>query len=374
MTMNFRAVMRRALATTRAFNPGESTRIIQEALGEAQPSGGGITQSMTKRSQVQRSTTLRMGLAETLRNLRSSSNLAVDRFPLQEPELPPGAKFLKLQIASASGKRDYRLYVPTHSHPRGLIVMLHGCKQTPEDFARGTDMNSRAELEGFLVAYPFQPFSANSSSCWNWFRPEDQTREKGEPRLIAEITKSIIDEYSVPPRQVFVAGLSAGGAMAAVMGATYPDLFEAIGIHSGLPYRAAHDINSAFSAMHGKLQGPQHIQKAFAGSPRYILFHGSSDPTVNTVNSTYLWEQARELHCDGTVRVDQFGAGGRIVKRKTVMGYDNTPLVERWLIEGAAHRWSGGNPVGSYTDKTGPKASAETIRFFLRKPFYVERM
>ncbi len=170
--------------------------------------------------------------------------------------------------------------------------MLHGCTQGPDDFAVGTGMNRLAEERGFIVAYPAQPSSANPSACWNWFDLANQRRDQGEPAIIAGLTRAVMAEFAVDPAHVYVAGLSAGGAMAATLGATYPELYAAVGVHSGLPHGAAADLPSAFAAMHGGAK-PTAGKRRPKGSVRTIVFHGRSDSTVHPSNSEAILADVR---------------------------------------------------------------------------------
>jgi poly(hydroxyalkanoate) depolymerase family esterase len=157
--------------------------------------------------------------------------------------VPDGAAYLTRRFTCEAGSRDYKLYVPSHMDGRKLplIIMLHGCTQNPDDFAVGTRMNQLAEEHDFVVAYPRQPTKANQLACWNWFNPKDQTRDLGEP---SRITRAIMAELNIDAERVYVAGLSAGGTMAEIMSATYPELYAATGIHSGPAYRSATDAAS----------------------------------------------------------------------------------------------------------------------------------
>jgi poly(hydroxyalkanoate) depolymerase family esterase len=205
--------------------------------------------------------------------------------------VPDGAAYLTRTFACEAGSRDYKLYIPSHMDGRKLrlIIMLHGCTQNPDDFAVGTRMNQLAEEHGFLVAYPRQPTKANQLACWNWFNPKDQTRDLGEPSIIAGITHTIMAEFNIDAERVCVAGLSAGGAMAEIMSATYPELYAATGIHSGLAYGSATDAASAFAAMSGAsnpVAPPQRKRrlKRAKGRVRTIVFHGASDQKVHPSN------------------------------------------------------------------------------------------
>ncbi|WP_426956138.1 extracellular catalytic domain type 1 short-chain-length polyhydroxyalkanoate depolymerase [Muricoccus radiodurans] len=283
-----------------------------------------------------------------------------------EPSRPAGAQFLSLSHTGPAGTRPYRLYIPA-SHSGGaapLIVMLHGCTQSPEDFAAGTRMNAVAEEHGFLVAYPGQTAGANAQRCWNWFRPEDQGRDRGEPALIAGITRDVLRDHGADARRVFVAGLSAGGAAAAVMGAAFPDLYAGIGVHSGLACGAARDVPSAFAAMRNGGTAPS--ARTSGRILRTIVFHADADATVHPVNGDQVVAQAGPSGLRLTERRGQV-PGGRAFTRREHRDGEGRVMLEQWVIHGGGHAWSGGSADGSYTDPTGPDASRAMVRFFLEE-------
>lgn len=263
--------------------------------------------------------------------------------------MPAGA------FTNSAGTRAYKTYLPRRHAARGLplIVMLHGCKQNPDDFAAGTRMNHLAEELGFAVVYPAQSGKANVSACWNWFQPGHQRREAGEPSLIAGITREVVARHHLDARRVYVAGLSAGGAMAAVMGTTYPELYCAMGIHSGLGYASARDLPSALAAMKGK---PGRKNRGGNSVPM-IVFHGDRDTTVHPSNGEHVMTDTLE-------KVEKGYANGRAYTRTTHWNASGEPVLEHWLVHGAGHAWSGGSASGSYTDPLGPDASREMLRFF----------
>ncbi|MFM0593099.1 extracellular catalytic domain type 1 short-chain-length polyhydroxyalkanoate depolymerase [Paraburkholderia dilworthii] len=279
-------------------------------------------------------------------------------------------------FSNHAGQRGYKLYVPAvyNGAPLPLIVMLHGCTQNADDFAAGTRMNELAERRGFLVVYPNQSQAANHSTCWNWFKPEDQQRDQGEPSLIAGITREVMARYRVDPARVYVAGLSAGGAMADIMLTTSPDLYAAAGVHSGLAYGSAKGLPSALAAMKGGMSGQRHRTHAAPQRP-LIVFHGDADQTVHPSNgialvapfdasATDITASTVSAAQSDTTRATHAQRRYTVQRRLAANGVE----AEYWTIHGAGHAWSGGSPRGTYTDPSGPDAAAEMVRFFLAHP------
>ncbi|VXC35844.1 PHB depolymerase family esterase [Burkholderia sp. 8Y] len=308
--------------------------------------------------------------ADDSRDTGFSSLTELFKAPARAPRTAPQADvedrghFSTRRYANAAGQREYKLYVPSgyRNEPMPLVVMLHGCTQNADDFAAGTQMNALAESQQCIVAYPVQPQSANASKCWNWFKPSDQERDAGEPSLIAGITREIMATHHVDAKRVYVAGLSAGGAMAAIMAQRYPDLYAAAGVHSGLPAGRAHDLPSALALMRGG-DG----KGASPGAVRcpLIVFHGDADATVNYAN-------ARRLVDGMTASGPAHQIAGSVAgtRQHTVQQFESRDGVpaELWTLHGAPHAWSGGSSRGTYTDPSGPDASAEMLRFFLAHP------
>lgn len=412
----FNAAMRQATKLTRERNVVEATRMIQRALSgqdqEVSPGGQspgssrsfglqalvvGRSRGLDAPQQDARIATSarsrdtaaerrkKRPLGEVLKLLRQADlPIGPDSAPFVRARkapsvpVPDGAAYLTRTFACEAGSRDYKVFVPSHADGRTLplIIMLHGCTQSPDDFAVGTNMNLLAEEHGVIVAYPGQTVSANQSACWNWFSLEHQMRDLGEPSIIAGITRAIMAEFDIDAERVYVAGLSAGGAMAAVMSATYPELYAATGIHSGLAYGAATDLASAFAAMRGPSSPVSPTQRKRAhrhgvasGRVRTIVFHGASDQKVHPINAEAivavaragLASSAQETQHEGSMR-------GRSYTRTVITDPCGVPHLEHWAIEGLGHAWSGGSPEGSHTDQHGPDASREMLRFFLAQP------
>jgi poly(hydroxyalkanoate) depolymerase family esterase len=256
-----------------------------------------------------------------------------------------------------------------------LVVMLHGCGQTASDFALGTGMNELAEQLQVLVLYPEQTADVHWNKCWHWYDPTHHRRGEGEPALLAGLTQSIAAEYAVDRARVAVAGLSSGAAMAVILGRTYPDLFSAVGCHSGLAHGSATDSAGAIVAMRDGADPDTLPQTGLLAGVPTIVFHGDADATVHQHNSAGVVRQSVESYVahrpDGRANlriVEETGeSGGRAFTRHIHAEKSGTVLVEHWTVHGAGHAWSGGTPQGSYTDTRGPNASREMLRFFLNR-------
>ena len=286
--------------------------------------------------------------------------------PRQNTALPDGATFTSDLFSCDEGARRFMTYVPASATEglKGLVLMLHGCTQTPEDFADGTRMNEWAEARRLVVIYPHQSRGENAQSCWNWFRRGDQRRGRGEPALLSSLATFAAARHGIPHSAIFVAGLSAGGAMALILGETYPEVFAAVGVHSGLPVGSAKDVPSAFSAMSGSPM--PHVSEAVGHVARTIVLHGTADSTVHRSNGEKIIQQVLQHGPRVTFQAEDHGQiEGRAYSRCVTTDTAGAALAEHWEIEGLGHAWSGGSRTGTYTDHTGPDASAEMIRFFL---------
>jgi len=303
--------------------------------------------------------------------------------PLRTPQPSPqpsgsggapaeGGTFLARSHAGPGGTRDYKLFVPSHPQASApLVVMLHGCTQNPDDFAAGTGMNVLAEREGLFVAYPAQSRSAHPQKCWKWYDPSDQGRESGEAAIIASITRAVMEGYPIDPARVYVAGMSAGGAAAMNIAHAYPDLYAAVGVHSGLAAGCARDLGSALMAMQGGAPG-------FGTGPHFgatvkpkriptIIFHGVEDGTVSVRNADQILAQVEAAGLTAITEAVEGGNGrfgGHPYKRTRYADRTGRVVVEDWRLQGVGHAWSGGRPEGSYTDPEGPDATRAMLDFF----------
>ncbi|HUN93765.1 MAG TPA: PHB depolymerase family esterase [Burkholderiaceae bacterium] len=356
-----------ALRLTRAGRLLEATARIQRALHRAAGDAGAATRPVVPRTTADDAIDVPFVEVDENRPPRRT-----------RPDAPSGPRiperFEAGSYAHEQGARTYRLYVPADGDGRSLplVVMLHGCTQTAEDFARGTRMNRLAARARCLVLYPEQAESANASRCWNWFRRDHQQRDHGEPAILAGMTREIATRHGVDSRRIYVVGLSAGGAMAAVLATLYPELYAAVGVHSGLAFRSAHDLPSALAAMRGM---PSAAEPS-AASPQghatpTIVFHGDQDRTVHPRNGERVAAHAAAANAgageafDDDVTVEHGEApGGHRYTRTIHRDRDGHVLLEHWLVHGGGHAWFGGSREGSHADSRGPDASREMIRFF----------
>jgi poly(hydroxyalkanoate) depolymerase family esterase len=353
MNAEFQHLMNEATRLTRAGDLQAATAAIQAALG-----GGGIARAPSNDAR---------GVIEVeAREVPDVAPAGVDMpAPAPHVDLPASGRFMAGSYADAAGRRAYKLYVPPGAGERPLpqVVMLHGCTQNPDDFAAGTAMNEAALAQGFFVLYPAQSQQANPQGCWNWFKHDHQRRGRGEPALLAGMTRDVMARHAIDPERVYVAGLSAGGAMAAILGDAYPDLYAAVGVHSGLAAGVASNLPSALAAMKS---GGTNFPSIPSGVPT-IVFHGDADATVHPSNGEQVI--AASAGTATAVELQKLqDSCGRACTRRVHRAADGRVVAEHWLVHGAPHAWSGGSAKGSYTDGRGPDASAEMLRFFFEHP------
>ncbi len=384
MNETLQSLMHEATRLTQAGRLGEATEAIQRALSGAFKS-------------------VPVASPSSERQIANAPQLAVDASPsildgvvlkraVEDDVRTAADEFISGTYTHAGHAHPYKLYVPPASAIRSLplVVMLHGCTQDPDDFAAGTGMNTLAKEQGFFVLYPAQSKNANPQRCWNWFQHNHQQRGSGEPRLLAEMVQSVMQTYGIDPKRVYIAGLSAGGAMADIVAAAYPEIFAASGVHSGLPSGAASNVAEAFAVMKngapaarpneksqrfGKPLGA--VAKSRTSVPT-IVFHGEQDQTVSSRNGDQV--VAAVLRSAATNNTDPHASsadpsveqgvstGGQRFTRSIHRSESGAVLAEHWLVHGASHAWSGGSATGSYTDATGPDASREMLRFFFEHP------
>lgn len=299
------------------------------------------------------------------------------------PHAPHTAQgtFIAGEFGSGARSLRYKLYIPSAycGEPLPLVVMLHGCGQDASDFALGTGMNALAEDVHCLVLYPEQSCRANWNRCWNWYDQAHHERDGGEPAAIAGLTHMIATEYAVDRARVAVAGLSSGGAMAVILGRTYPDVFKAVGCHSGLAHGSATTSLGAMSAMRGGAEAAILNGATPPASIPVIVFHGDEDGTVHQKNGSDVVRQTLACHmaqaqaqapaaAAQVLMVEETGeTGGRSFTRHTHREHGGEVIAEHWTVHGSGHAWSGGRPGGSYTDASGPDASKEMLRFFMEQ-------
>ncbi len=297
-----------------------------------------------------------------------------------QPALPdPPGSFAEDVFLFGDEAYAYRIYLPgaaaTEALPLSalpLVVLLHGCKQDAADFAQGTAMNALAEQKKCIVLYPEQSSRANPMRCWNWFEPAHQDKGTGEPAMIAALTRQVLKRHNADPSRVYIAGLSAGGAMAALVAGLHPELYAGLGVHSGVPTGAAGDVISAFGAMRrGARRSALADEKG--GAIPTIVFHGSADRTVHPDNGDQIADDALAaldasgLALEKSQRTEESAnPDSRRTVRTVYRAADGKSWVEHWAIEAGPHAWSGGNGAGSFTDPQGPGASLAMLEFFLQ--------
>ncbi len=354
-------MMREATQLTQAGHLAEATELIQRALGGSKAPAASPQQAAATAPFVIDGIVLNRHVEGDVSNTDDARD-------------DSSGDFISGSHTHAGLTRNYKLYVPPQHAGRALplVVMLHGCTQNPDDFAAGTDMNARAREQGFFVLYPAQSQEGNAQRCWNWFARAHQQRGSGEPALLADMTQAVTKTYGIDAQRVYVAGLSAGGAMADIVAAAYPEIYAAVGVHSGLPRGAATNVAGAFAAMKNGEPSSRSTAILNEATVPTIVFHGDQDQTVHPKNGEQVIATLLRAVAASEPTVEQGVAmAGRRYTRSTFRDLGGDTVAEHWRIEGAGHAWSGGSAKGTYTDVRGPDATAEMLRFFFDHPLRV---
>jgi poly(hydroxyalkanoate) depolymerase family esterase len=360
MHPKFQQLMNQATRLTQSGSLAAATAAIQAALRGGAP----VTRTPQDESDI-----IDVEAWEIPQSAGASATAPATQEEVVAPTPKPaisGDAFIAGSFRNSGGQRSYKLYVPPNAgdQPLPLVVMLHGCTQDADDFAAGTAMNKAARAQGFYVLYPVQSREANPQKCWNWFKHNHQQQGRGEPAILAGMTREVIETHAIDSRRVYVAGLSAGGAMAAILASAYPDVYAAAGVHSGLAPGAASDLPSALSAMKGA--GVRAPTQAGSGVPT-IVFHGDRDATVHPGNA----QGVIAASAGTSAHVESVSVPGMGNKRHSTRHVYRDPageiIAEHWEVHGAGHAWAGGTERGSYTDQAGPDATAEMLRFFFER-------
>lgn len=374
-----RASMAEALALVRSGELQRATSLLMGGLrGSAEPASSGDGSSQPTAGVRTRESAARFAHEDVVdvEDVRATPKTRAAASPRPSPRTGGGQGHFNLVAFQHSGaEHPFHLYVPASAAPpagRALILMLHGCTQDAQDFARGTHMNAAAEGVGALVLYPTQPRAANHNGCWNWFRPEDQRADAGEPALLLAMVRQVMATENVDPRRVYVAGLSAGGAMAALLAREYPQVFAAAGVHSGLAAGAAQNVMGALSAMKSGAKGYEPNARAGGQAVPIIVFHGDRDTTVHPRNGEQLLRGAAP-HAKPETATGQSGDGQRYTRTLVRASGAEAVQAEHWLLHGAGHAWSGGDARGSHASASGVNASQEMLRFFMEHPLVEQR-
>ncbi|MFM9926303.1 PHB depolymerase family esterase [Variovorax sp. H27-G14] len=360
----FAGLMNEAAHLTRNGRLAEATEAIQRALrGGADSQAASTTTPMPSTAPMADADVIE---AEAREIGREQAAQPPSPSPTPTPSSNSAEQWTKDTFTHQGRTIDYRLFVPAcdagqPATPRPLVVMLHGCTQDAADFATGTGMNDHARQQGAIVLYPEQAQRSHGQKCWNWFKTQHQQRGRGEPALLAALTQHIVAQQQADAARVYVAGLSAGGAMADVLGHCYPDIYAAVGVHSGLAHGAASDMMSALTAMRtGASPAHAHAGTQSATAPPTIVFHGDADTTVHVNNGLAVLAGATPGPA-----IEGSSAAGRRFTRTLYPASAGHAAAEHWRLHGAGHAWSGGDAKGSYTQPDGIDASAEMLRFFL---------